>query len=67
MTRPSLAVGLYLLNGAILLTHEIDSAYWQEWQLFGIGDLRVHLQGYVAYRGLTYSILRSSSRSSRPV
>ena len=35
--RPSLAVGLYLLNGAILLTHEIDSAYWKEWQLFGTG------------------------------
>jgi hypothetical protein len=37
MTRPSLAVSLYLLNGAILLTHEIDSAYWKEWQLFGTG------------------------------
>jgi hypothetical protein len=37
MTKPSLAVSLYLLNGAILLTHEIDSAYWKEWQLFGTG------------------------------
>jgi hypothetical protein len=37
MTRPSLEVSLYLLNGAILLTHEIDSAYWKEWQLFGTG------------------------------
>jgi hypothetical protein len=37
MTRPSLAVSLYLLNGTLLLTHEIDSAYWKEWELFGIG------------------------------
>ncbi len=37
MTKPPLAVSLYLLNGAILLTHEIDSAYWKEWHLFGIG------------------------------
>ena len=37
MTKPSLAVSLYLLNGAILLTHEIDSAYWKEWDLFGMG------------------------------
>lgn len=37
MTRPPLAVSLYLLNGAILLTLEIDSAYWKEWQLFGMG------------------------------
>ncbi len=27
---------LYLLNAAVLITHEIDSAYWHEWDLFGI-------------------------------
>jgi len=27
---------LYLLNSALLFTHEIDSAYWNEWELFGI-------------------------------
>ena len=27
---------LYLLNAAVLITHEIDSAYWHEWKLFGI-------------------------------
>jgi hypothetical protein len=27
---------LYLLNFALLFTHEIDSAYWQEWEMFGI-------------------------------
>ncbi len=27
---------LYVLNFALLCTHEVDSAYWQEWNLFGI-------------------------------
>ena len=27
---------LYLLNAAVLITHEIDSAYWREWEFFGI-------------------------------
>lgn len=27
---------LYLANAAVLITHEIDSAYWQEWKLFGM-------------------------------
>ena len=27
---------LYALNFGLLFTHEIDSAYWQEWILFGI-------------------------------
>ena len=27
---------LYLLASALLITHEIDSGYWQEWKLFGI-------------------------------
>ncbi len=27
---------LYLANAVLLITHEIDSAYWQEWRLFGI-------------------------------
>jgi ABC-type transport system involved in cytochrome c biogenesis permease subunit len=29
-----IAVKLYLLNLAILATHEIDSAFWHEWNLF---------------------------------
>jgi hypothetical protein len=33
-----------LLNAAVLITHEIDSAYWREWELFGIpGGLQVFL------------------------
>jgi hypothetical protein len=48
MTKPSLAVSLYLLNGSILLTHEIDSAYWKEWQLFGLGG------GIQAFLGINF-------------
>lgn len=25
---------LYLINGTLLITHEIDSAFWKEWELF---------------------------------
>ena len=35
---------LYLLNAAVLITHEIDSAYWHEWELFGIpGGIQLFL------------------------
>jgi hypothetical protein len=27
---------LYIINFALLFTHEIDSAYWQEWDIFGL-------------------------------
>jgi hypothetical protein len=27
---------LYAVNAALLLAHEIDSAYWKEWDLFGL-------------------------------
>jgi hypothetical protein len=32
---------LYLANSALLVTHEIDSAFWHEWDLFHLpGDLQ---------------------------
>jgi hypothetical protein len=39
---------IYLVNAVLLITHEIDSAYWREWELFrmpgGIsGFLLLHL------------------------
>jgi len=35
---------LYLVNASLLLTHEIDSAYWQEWDLLHIpGGIQVFL------------------------
>jgi hypothetical protein len=27
-------LGLYIANSVLLITHEIDSAYWKEWELF---------------------------------
>ncbi len=35
---------LYLLNLALLATHEIDSAYWHEWEMFRLpGGIHVFL------------------------
>jgi len=28
--------GLYLANATVLITHQIDAAFWHEWELFGI-------------------------------
>jgi hypothetical protein len=28
---------LYLLNLSLLILHEMDSTYWKEWDLFGLG------------------------------
>lgn len=31
---------IYLVNAVLLINHEIDSAYWQEWELFRLpGDI----------------------------
>lgn len=27
---------IYMINAIFLIVHEIDSAYWKEWELFGI-------------------------------
>lgn len=32
----SIAVKIYLINLGLLATHEIDSAFWHEWNLFHI-------------------------------
>jgi hypothetical protein len=34
----SLLFWIYLINSVILINHEIDSAYWQEWKLFNPND-----------------------------
>ncbi len=39
---------IYFLNAVLLINHEIDSAYWKEWDLFGMkggvqGFLIIHL------------------------
>ena len=39
-----LTEGLYVATAALLIAHQIDSAFWQEWKLFGMkGDI----QGFV--------------------
>ncbi|MBI5649240.1 MAG: hypothetical protein HZC40_02150 [Chloroflexi bacterium] len=44
MNKPTRRINLYLLNFALLFTHEIDSAFWKEWELFGIpGEIQVFL------------------------
>jgi len=39
---------LYFINAALLIVHEIDSAYWREWELFKLpggltGFLIIHI------------------------
>ncbi len=35
---------LYLCNATVLITHEIESAYWKEWNLFGMpGGIQLFL------------------------
>ena len=47
---------IYLVNAVLLIDHEIDSAYWKEWDLFGLkggvgGFLLLHvpLLGVILY------------------
>jgi hypothetical protein len=44
MNIRSLPSALYLVNSALLVPHEIDSAFWHEWDLFGIPG---GLQGFL--------------------
>jgi hypothetical protein len=44
---------LYLLTLSLLILHEMDSAYWKEWYLFGLGGgeggfLLIHLPLWIA-------------------
>jgi hypothetical protein len=35
---------IYMINAVFLINHEIDSAYWKEWDLFGIkGGISIFL------------------------
>jgi hypothetical protein len=51
MTTIQLAFWLYLTNTVLLILHEMDSAYWKEWDLFGLpggitGFLLLHVPLY---------------------
>jgi len=42
--RERFAAQLYLANVALLITHEIDSAFWKEWTLFHLpGGIQLFL------------------------
>ena len=58
---------IYLVNCVLLILHEMDSAYWKEWDLFrlpgGIGGfLLIHFPLYVA--GLYGLVLLSQGTST---
>jgi hypothetical protein len=58
---------LYLVNTILLILHEMDSAYWKEWDLFrlpgGIGGfLLIHFPLYLA--GLYGLVLASQGASA---
>jgi len=44
MATKTILSWLYLINAAILITHQIDAAYWHEWDLFGMpGGIQLNL------------------------
>src|SRR3990170_2403138 len=56
MSKDNPHVSLYLLNTALLSTHEIDSAFWKEWELFGLplaagGVFAFAIHGYFILTG----------------
>jgi hypothetical protein len=42
----SLLFWIYLVNAVLLINHEIDSAYWQEWKLFS-SDEKIGVKGFL--------------------
>jgi hypothetical protein len=54
----------YFVNSILLFTHEVDSAYWNEWTLFGIpGGIQLFLMidltlFFVGLAGFRYVLLR---------
>lgn len=62
-----LLLWVYIVNAALLIVHEIDSAYWHEWELFKLpggitGFLLLHLPLVVFILfGLTQVTMRSDA------
>ena len=42
----SLLFWVYLINSVLLINHEIDSAYWQEWKLYSPDD-KIDIKGFL--------------------
>ncbi len=41
---PQFLLWVYILNAVLLIDHEIESAYWREWELFGLPG---GIQGFI--------------------
>lgn len=57
---------LYIVNATLLINHEMDSAYWHEWELFGMkggveGFLYIHVPLWI---GLLYGLVALSRRET---
>ncbi|UCC88916.1 MAG: hypothetical protein JSV81_06335 [Anaerolineales bacterium] len=58
---------VYLTNSVLLINHEIDSAYWQEWELFKLpggitGFLIVHFPAlFLVFYGLVLVFQRAAA------
>ncbi len=50
MNKSTWNVNLYLLNFALLSTHEIDAAFWKEWEMFfGAKEALGGIQGFLVF------------------
>jgi hypothetical protein len=61
----SLLIWVYVANATLLIVHEIDSAFWEEWKLFKIpGGIQVFLLLHIPLVSLIfYGLLEVSSGS----
>ena len=65
MLTPSPLPALFLLNATILLVHQIDAAYWHEWDLFHIpGGNQVNLLLNLPIVALVLFAHRETARES---
>ncbi len=60
---------VYLANATMLVVHEIDSAYWKEWRLFGLpGGISLFLVVHVPLVGLVlWGLLEVRAQSTAGV
>jgi hypothetical protein len=60
MTPRKLAANIYLGNAVMLIIHEIDSAYWHEWELFRLpGGIQLFLVLHILLIGVVLCGYRS--------
>jgi hypothetical protein len=47
-------IWIYALNSLLLINHEIDSAYWKEWNLFG---MKGGMNGFLVFNIIAVALL----------